>query len=300
MKTIFMVAAICVMAAACHRTILPAVTPVVNTEIKNESGQTILAGHASLSALQLPAYKSWFDNSYNSYATDAAVAAQLKPLLQNKRMDVFLGSWCGDSKREVPHMIKLLQAAGMDTAKLSLIFVDNSTTNYKQSPQHEEKGLGIHHVPTFILYDERKELGRIIESPVVSLEKDLLAILQQSYQPNYRAIDYWTKQVATRKKAMTDEELQSLANTLKPLCRHYGEFNAYGYVQLAAGEKVEALNVFKLNTFIYPETAGVFDSLGEALAKLGDKAGAITAYEKVLVLKPGDANAMERVRMLKN
>ena len=42
-----MVAAILVCAAACRRAAVPAVTPIVNTEIKNESGQTILAGRAS-------------------------------------------------------------------------------------------------------------------------------------------------------------------------------------------------------------------------------------------------------------
>ncbi len=299
MKSIFMVAAICILAAACHRASLPAVTPVIYNEINNESGQTILVGHAPLTALQQNNYKTWYDQSYNTYSVDKASVEKTKPLLQNKRMDIFLGTWCGDSKREVPRMIKLLEAAGMEIAKLNLIFVDNSTERYKQSPQHEEKGLAIHHVPTFILYDEKKELGRIVESPVVSLEKDLLAILQQSYQPNYKAIDYWIKKVSTRKKNMGDAELQSLVTILKPLCRHYGEFNAFGYVQLAAGEKVEALNVFKLNTFLYPETAGVFDSLGEALAKTGDANGAITAYEKVLLLQPGDANARQKLAMLK-
>ena len=57
MKNIFMVAAIMVLAVACHRATVPAVTitntPVINTEIKNASGQMILAGHASISAMQM-------------------------------------------------------------------------------------------------------------------------------------------------------------------------------------------------------------------------------------------------------
>ncbi len=300
MKHIFMVAAIIVCAVACHRAIVPTVTPIVNTEIKNESGQTILAGHASVSAMQMPNYKSWFDDSYNKYTVDMNAAEQLKPLLQNKRMEIFLGSWCGDSRREVPRMLKVLENAGMDTSKVSLIFVDNSKNSYKQSPQHEEKDKNIHHVPSFIIYDEQKEVGRIIESPLTTLEKDMLAILQkQSYQPNYRAIEYWRNQVPSRTKIMSDAELQSQATTLKPLCKHSGEFNGYGNVLLASKNFTEALNVFRLNTMIYPDNAGLFDTLGEALAAVGRKQEAIAAYEKVLVLKPGDENTKRKIDVLK-
>lgn len=300
MKYSFMVIAILVMVIACHRTIVPATVPVNNTEISNANGQIMLLGKAPLSALQWPNYKPWFDASYQSYQVDQVVTEQLKKELRNKRMDIFLGTWCGDSKREVPHMLKILEGAGMDTGKINLLFLDNATATYKQSPKREEKGLNIHHVPTFILYDGMNELGRIVESPVISLEKDLQAILQKKgYQPNYRAIEYWIRQISLRKEKMSIAVLQSLVITLRSICRHYGEFNAYGYVLLAANEYVEALNVFTLNTLLYPENAGVFDSLGEALEKMGDRKAAIAAYEKVLLLKPGDANAAARLAALK-
>lgn len=300
MKHIFVVAVILVCTAACHRAIIPVVTPVINTEIKNESGQTILVGRASVSAMQMANYKTWFDDSYNKYTVDAGSTQQLKPLLQNKRMEIFLGTWCGDSRREVPRMLKILQSAGMDSTQLSLIFVDNSSHAYKQSPQHEEKGKNIHHVPSFIIYDEKKEIGRIIETPVVSLEKDLLAILeQQSYQPQYRAIEYWRNEVANRTDNMTDMELQKLVSILKPLCKHSGEFNAYGYVLLSAKNNSEALNVFRLNTMLYPDNANTFDSLAEAWERTGNKKEAIAAYEKLLVLKPGDEAVKKKIEALK-
>lgn len=300
MKYSFMVIAILVMVTACHRTIVPAAVPLNNTEISNANGQIMLLGKASLSTLQWPNYKPWFDASYQSYQVDQVVTEQLKKELLNKRMDIFLGTWCGDSKREVPRMLKILEGAGMDTGRINLLFVDNATETYKQSPQREEKGRNIHHVPTFILYDGINELGRIVESPVISLEKDLQAILQKKgYQPNYRAIEYWIRQISLRKEKMSIAALQSLAITLRSICRHNGEFNTYGYVLLAAKEYVEALNVFTLNTLLYPENAGVFDSLGEALEKLGDRKSAIAAYEKVLLLKPGDENATARLAALK-
>lgn len=295
-------AAILVMVAACQHTLVPVTTPIANTEIQNTSGQTIIAGHTFHSILQQPVYKAWFDKSYDTYSVDTATVQKLQPVIKpNTSMDIFLGSWCGDSKREVPRMLKILQTAGVDTSKVSLIFVDNSLDAYKQSPAHEEKNRNIHRVPTFIVYENNKETGRIVESPVTSLEKDLLAILDHdTYSPNYKAVNYWISHIGSRNKPISDDDLQKMAVTVKPLCKHYAEFNTYGYVQLAAKNNTEALNVFRLNTLIYPETAGVFDSYGEALAKTGNKAGAIAAYQKVLALKPGDANAVKALEKLKN
>jgi hypothetical protein len=46
------------------------------------------------------------------------------------------------------------------------------------SPEKQEKRLNITHVPTFIYYRNEKELGRIVENPMESLEKDTQAIVQ--------------------------------------------------------------------------------------------------------------------------
>lgn len=297
MKNIFMMAAVCFVAFSCNRAAMPSISPYTNNEIKNEQGKTILAGHCSVNILETNPYKEWFDHSFNSYVVDSSLVRQAEPYLKNKVIEIFLGSWCGDSKREVPHMIKILQAVNFDTANLKLIFVDNSTKTYKQSPQHEEQGKNIHHVPTFIIYENKKELGRIIENPVISLEKDLLAIVtKQAYIPGYRAIAYWQQHVSQRKKTFSDSALAALATTLKPLCQSMGEFNAYGYVLLAQKNYTEAINIFKLNTFIYPLNAGTFDSLGEAYLTVGNKSKAQKNYKKVLELKPGDENA---IKMLK-
>lgn len=274
MKNIFMVVAIVIMATACQRASVPvSSTPViVNQEIKNEAGQTILAGRATISAMQMPAYKTWYDESYKNYAVDITAAQQLKPLLQNKHMEVFLGSWCGDSRREVPRMIKVLKEAGMDTSKLSIVFVDNSSANYKQSPQHEERGKNIHHVPSFIVYDGNKEMGRIIESPLLSLEKDLLCILQQqSYQPKYPALEYWHKQITAKDGPLKDEELKRISAAIKPLSQHVYEMNSYANLLFAAKKNKEAINVLKLNTLLYPGDATAQNNLAAGLKRIEER-----------------------------
>jgi len=299
MKNNFMMVALSIVAISCNRHTVPSVTPYSNAEIQNEQGKTILAGHCSLSMLYKDPYHQWFDTAYTKYTVDSSIIPKIAPLLQNKEIEIFLGSWCGDSKRETPRMIKILQAASFDTAHLRLIFVDNSTKTYKQSPQHEEKQKNIHHVPTIIVYENDKEIGRIIESPVASLEKDLLSILQrQQYTPNYIAIAYWQKNIRHPTHLLSEETLRSFIPALQPLCESVREFNAYGYVLLAQHNFNEALNVFRLNTFLYPENAVTFGSLAEACYTVGNKEEAKKNYQKVLLLKPDDEKAKKMLSVL--
>ncbi len=285
---------------ACNRGSIPSSTPYVNTEIKNQDGNTILAGHCSKSILQTGSYKEWYRKNYDNYSTDTANIEAIKPLIQNVVIEIFLGSWCGDSKREVPKMLKALEQAGIDSTHIKLLFVDNSTATYKQSPQHEERGKNIHRVPTLIVYKGKKELNRLVESPVVSIEKDLLNILSvNTYKPNYAAAQYWINKVSHKNKQKSTEELTSLAKVLQPLCKHLGELNGLGYVLLAQKKYQQALEVFTINTVIYPDKYSVWDSLGEAYFTMGNNEKAKACYQKVLELKPGDSNAIQMLEKLK-
>ena len=162
---------------------------LANIEVKNSIGEPMLLGHCDISFLQQGVYKNWYQPGYDNYVPDSSTILVLKGLLNDKKIDIFLGTWCGDSRREVPRMMKILTKAGVDQKQIRLIFVSNESSSYKQSPQHEETGKNIKKVPTFIVYENEQEIGRIIEYPVVSLEKDLLSILRrEKYVPNYHQL----------------------------------------------------------------------------------------------------------------
>lgn len=164
-------------------------TNFANIEVKNSSGEPMLLGHCDISFLQQGVYKNWYQPGYDQYTPDSSTVQLLNGLLKGKQIDIFLGTWCGDSRREVPRMMKILTQAGVQQQQIRLIFVSNESNSYKQSPQHEEAGKNIKRVPTLIVYENEKEMGRIIEYPVVSLEKDLLSILrQEKYVPNYSSM----------------------------------------------------------------------------------------------------------------
>jgi CubicO group peptidase (beta-lactamase class C family) len=69
-------------------------------------------------------------------------------------------------------------------------------------------------------------------------------------------------------------------------------FNQLGYGFLQAKDYSKSIAVFRLNTQLYPNSANTYDSLGEALEKSGDTAGAIAMYKKAIEIasQPGKAN----------
>lgn len=288
-----------ILLASCARTIKPSNTPISNISVI-ANHDTMLLGRTSKNKLLEIPYSRWFTKNYDGYKVDSNTAYLLKPLLQNKTIEIFLGTWCGDTKREVPKMLKILETTGMDTNSIHLIFVDHGETNSKQSPNGEEKGKFIHHVPTFIVYENDHELGRIVETPLESFEKDLVTIISAlPYTPKYKALDYWHNKVTGKRSLMSIEKLTELAIKLKPIVKHSGELNTQGYVLLAAKNFNEAVNLFKINCIIFPTNANAFDSLGEAYYLVGDMNKAKEMYNKVLSLDAGNSNAKLMLDKLK-
>lgn len=108
-------------------------------------------------------------------APDAAAAQALATVEPGAEVTVFLGVWCGDSRREVPRLWKALDAAGGAVPfQIRYIAVDRQ----KKEPAADVDGSGIHFVPTLIVARGGHELGRIVEQPPHGVETDLLALLQ--------------------------------------------------------------------------------------------------------------------------
>jgi tetratricopeptide (TPR) repeat protein len=270
------------------------------TSYLDTRGNPMLLGVHAKADLQQSPYKEWFDKNYNDYSVDTAAIALMQPLIKHKQFEIFMGTWCGDSKREVPRMYKILENAGIQPLQIKLIMVDDHAGAYKQSPGHEEKGKQIHRVPDLLVYDGKKEMNRIIESPVVSIEKDLLAILERSsYQPNYKGAS-WLLHLSEEKNAaaiMSDKT--NTITALQPLVRQSSELNSLGYTWMYAGATDKALMAFELNALLFPNDANVYDSLGEINTKLGKKEEARKYYKKVLEIQPGNENAVKMLERLK-
>jgi thiol-disulfide isomerase/thioredoxin len=177
MKSIFHVMVFAIIITSCASLRSPVNTPELNKRVKDERVTEMLLGHCSRTSLMESPYKEWFKKNYSDYSVDSSSSNELSKLLHDKSIVVFMGTWCGDSKREVPRLLKILDYCAFPDSSLKLIMVDYRDGAYKQSPQHEEKGLNIFRVPTILIFQGTNEVGRIIESPKESLEKDLILIL---------------------------------------------------------------------------------------------------------------------------
>lgn len=275
-------------------------TVTINTTgQKKTTDPEILYGVCTLQQLKTAPYDSWFTTGFDQYTPDTALVNQLKKEMSDKwSIRIFFGSWCGDSKRELPRFMKLLEAISFPPERVTIIGVGTGDSLYKQSPGHEEAGQGVFRVPVFIVYNKGKEINRINEFPVHSLEKDLLGIFSKHpYSPNYRSfglVQQWLDEGSLLHK---NTNIRGLAEQVRYLVSTEHELNSLGYLLIKQAKKEEALQLFRINYYLYPESSNTASSLGEGYLLTGDKKQAVGYLEHSITLNK-DPNALQEILSL--
>ena len=126
---------------------------------------SLLLGTFDSDSLKAEPHRSWFTTEYEAYILQQELLDSLRAWWTDVTIDIYLGTWCSDSRREVPRILKILDHLGTPTEHLRMVGLDRK----KASPGQEEEGMNIHHVPTFIFYLDQVEIGRIIETPIETL-----------------------------------------------------------------------------------------------------------------------------------
>ena len=116
---------------------------------------------------------NYADEYYEEYKVKEELLNELKSLSKGVKTLVIFGSWCGDSRANVPAFQKIVNLSGMDKSKVEYIAVDVDKTGGDIIDISE---YNIEYVPTFIFFKNGKEIGRIVENPEDSLEEDMLKI----------------------------------------------------------------------------------------------------------------------------
>ncbi|WP_299443379.1 thioredoxin family protein [uncultured Aquimarina sp.] len=253
-----------------------------NQEITNTKGTPNLTGKINFQKLNTTPYQTWFSKNYDAYTPNKEVTANIKTNLQTYTIKAFLGTWCGDSKREVPKFYKVLNASNFPLNRLTTIAVEADREHYKQSVGGEHEGLNIHKVPTFIFYKDGKEVNRIVESPKKTIEEDISDILSGKYTPNYPTVTKINTIITTHETDYLSENSESLVKELRTISKNLYELNTYANVLFFAGKEKEALAVLKFNTLLFPKEADTYISLANKLAVTKNTSEAITYYERSL------------------
>lgn len=239
---------------------------------------------------------SWFDKNYKAYLVNDKIIKLLKPNLKRYTIKVFFGSWCGDSKKNIPSFYKVLEKADFNMKNLEIFAVDRKKEAYKQAPSREEKGLNIHRVPTFIFYKEGKEVNRIVEHPKETIERDILKIVDlKKYQPHYKAVTYLEKLFSEMPIDSIKLMKKGLIRFLPELAVGTKELNTYGNVKWRANELEKAQLIFELNTKMYPLNYYAIESLAHFNFEQKYYEKALKLYYKSLSIYPKNKKIKERV-----
>lgn len=146
----------------------------VETESVSEYVDKILNGPITKEGLQKMPYKVWFNTNYKTYLIDTDALKNIKrKQLKGLKILVFMGTWCHDSNREIPRLIRVCEELGIYD-QLELYGVDVN----KKSQIGKEQGYNIKNTPTIILMRDGVEIARILEEPEVSFEQAFEKILK--------------------------------------------------------------------------------------------------------------------------
>lgn len=135
---------------------------------------TWILGYFNPDRLKSEPHSSWYIKGYDDYQINTEAINKLMDINKDElSIKIVMGTWCPDSRREVPRFMRIMDIWHFPVSKIIFIGVDDG----KLSPVGEYVSLDIQRVPTFIIYKNNIEAGRIIENPTTSLEQDLVNIL---------------------------------------------------------------------------------------------------------------------------
>jgi thiol-disulfide isomerase/thioredoxin len=122
-----------------------------------------------LTRQEILAGRKIFDLHYVEYVPKSDPIQAIHNFPGTAEIKVIFGDWCKDSKKHVPAFIKSMEFADNKNIKITYINLDRE----KKEPADLITGLNIEKIPTFIVISNGKEIGRIVETPKVSVEQDL-------------------------------------------------------------------------------------------------------------------------------
>lgn len=147
-----------------------------NVETKSVSTRVdkILNGPITKEGLQQMPYKLWFNTNYKTYRVNAELLKDAKKKkIKDLKILAFMGTWCHDSNREIPRLMRIMDDMGIaDQLEIYALDVD------KTSLKGKEKGYDIKNTPTIIFYLNGEEVKRVIEEPEGTFEEELVRILK--------------------------------------------------------------------------------------------------------------------------
>jgi len=263
-----------------------------------DEDQTHLWGEISTYDLQKQPYLDWYSSSQKDYSP--VVEKKQYSNLKDTKVKIFLGTWCGDTKNYLPKFIKLWEQAGLPKINLELIAVHNDDEHYKQGPNREEAEYGLHRVPTFIFQRDGKEIARIVEHPVTSLEIDLAQIAAGiPTDHSYAGVTHLQEYFATQDADSLNNYPKGFLNKLFEQVSYVGELTTFAKKLDTDGFDQQAEFVYRVNTRLFRYHPYSHYRLGKYLLDQSQYEEAREHFYKTLEMEPGYMNTCKYIVELK-
>ncbi|NNF34252.1 MAG: hypothetical protein HKN68_09090 [Saprospiraceae bacterium] len=263
-------------------------------------GDPQLWGSVEISDLKKETYAEWFHDSTEAYISKNE--NHVSEGLIDYKVKIYMGTWCGDSKRWVPRFLEQWEALGLNSDRIEIIGLHGNRKLYKQAPDHSEMEYNIHRVPTFIFLKDGKEYARIVESPVNDLYTDV-AHIASGYPstPRYAGVTFLSSVIDTFDLAdIKESDIELMSRKISRLVAKPGELNTYAHKLYSDGKIKEAEWVYQLNTHLYPYHPGVLQSMGTFYKNVEDLKKAIEYCHKSLIIEPDNPKLISLLNDLNN
>lgn len=142
--------------------------------MENDNSAEILLGEFKQSELEKEPHSRWFTPAYENYKPKKEALKTIKKNIHDYEILMFMGTWCGDSRYEVPKFFKLLDEVDFDRKNLTNIAVNRA----KKAPGELDEEYRVHRVPSIIFLKDGKEVNRFVEYSIESLEEDIAEIVK--------------------------------------------------------------------------------------------------------------------------
>jgi thiol-disulfide isomerase/thioredoxin len=145
-----------------------------STLTNDVDGKPMLTGYLKSNEFLKEPFSKWYETGFESYSPNKNILQHLKENnIIHFNFVIVIGTWCPDTHKYVPQMMKVLEEASVPGEKIKIIGVDR----YKKAEGIDLTEYSIERIPTMIVFLDGTEIGRIVERPRGSVEKELQRIM---------------------------------------------------------------------------------------------------------------------------
>lgn len=195
----------------------------------------------------------------------------------------------------------LLNSGKANDAGFGLCWIIGQDSTFGKLVMH---GGGVPGLRTFLLRNITKRQTIILldnnENEVEQLAMDALKILNKEMvsMPGKSITRVYARSLLSDGQEKARIILEKLRKRSADYFLSEEELNSLGYELLGDNKIPLAVEVFKMNMELFPQSWNVYDSYGESLLKIGKKEQAIEMYKKSIEINPNNENGKKALKEL--